>query len=224
MQSAENTLGFLTLGQSPRTDVIPVIMKIIGKEVAVRELGALDGLNAEEIEALYPQQGEIGIETRLGNGSAVLLAKDRAMPLVEKQAKRLAQNCRQVVMLCSGEFPLVRRQVPALLEPITLLRGVVQALASKKTLGIIGPESDLEGALLQWRPYAGKVVCSAASPYSSLDVLSRAVADAAARGAEIILMDDMGFTEEHRIHARENSSIPVICATTLTARVLSELV
>ena len=37
-------LGVITIGQSPRDDVIPEMVEFIGKDIEVLQAGALDGL------------------------------------------------------------------------------------------------------------------------------------------------------------------------------------
>ena len=43
-------IGAITIGQSPRIDVIPEMQEILGENVIILEAGALDGLTKEEIE------------------------------------------------------------------------------------------------------------------------------------------------------------------------------
>jgi protein AroM len=131
------------------------------------------------------------------------------------------------MLLCSGEFPELARSFPGLLEPIRVVRGVVSAAARDRRLGVIGPESDMAAAPGQWRPYAPDVVCSAASPYGRPESVAAgievAACDLASRGARVILLDDMGFTEAHRGLAEGASGLPAMCATTLTAAALREI-
>jgi len=48
-------LGAVTIGQSPRTDIIPDLRTVLGAEVEIVEAGALDGLSPEEIRTLAKQ-------------------------------------------------------------------------------------------------------------------------------------------------------------------------
>lgn len=216
-------LGFLTLGQSPRSDVIPTFLNLLHPNVIAREAGALDGLSEGQINALSPVSAGNGIETRLSKGRSVIVDKGHLLPLLIQQAVRLQEQCDYVVLLCSGEFPELRSACSSIIEPIILLRGIIYALAGRKTLGIIGPKSDLALAPSQWQPYVRNVVCTAASPYGKIDVIAQAAISSVKQGAEIILLDDMGFTEEQRLVTQKSARIPVVCATTMTARVLAEV-
>ncbi|MDN5940637.1 MAG: AroM family protein [Nitrospira sp.] len=47
-------IGAVTIGQSPRDDIIPEIREILGPEVEIVERGALDGLSLKEVNDFYP--------------------------------------------------------------------------------------------------------------------------------------------------------------------------
>ena len=49
-----NKIGILTIGQSPRVDVIPDMKDVLGNEIQIIEHGILDKFEEEEaINALY---------------------------------------------------------------------------------------------------------------------------------------------------------------------------
>lgn len=217
-------LGVLTLGQTPRRDVTPTLQAILGAAVQIHEAGALDGLSSASIAALAPQAGETPIETRLRSGEAVLLSRDRLLSLLVRAGSNLLALCGRVLLLCSGEFPALTAACPGLIMPANLLRGVIKAVAGGQTLGVMGPATDMERAPDQWAPLVRRVVCAAASPYDRLSVIETAGSQLVKAGADIILLDDMAFTEEHRRVVSASVVRPVICATTVTARVLVEII
>ena len=49
------TIGLITVGQAPRSDVVPDMAAILGADVEIVEAGALDGLAREEITPLAPE-------------------------------------------------------------------------------------------------------------------------------------------------------------------------
>lgn len=224
MSSFVHPFGFLTLGQSPRTDVEPTLRQILGDDISFAQAGALDGKSFGEILALAPESDETAIETRLADGTAVALSRPKLIPCLTIQAEKLALYCRHVVMLCSGEFPDLRRIGISLVEPVIILRGLIKTLAQKKVLGIVGPESDMPEAPRQWKPYAGDVVTASASPYGNKDLVIEAAMENEKQGAHVLLLDDMGFTLDHAAAVRSSVRIPVICAATATARLLGEMV
>ena len=50
-------IGMITIGQSPRVDIVPEIKEILGEEIEVLEAGALDGLSLEQVRGFYPGKG-----------------------------------------------------------------------------------------------------------------------------------------------------------------------
>ena len=215
-------LGVLTLGESPRDDVTPTLSAILGNSVRIVERGGLDGLSEAGLKAVTAGEGEPQLETRLRSGRAIALRREALLPRLIAAGRELARECEIVLLLCSGEFPSLAEACPTLIQPIHILRGAIHAAARERLLGIIGPESDLEAAPSQWAPYAPRVICAPASPYDPVEAVVRAGTDLCERGAEVIFMDDMGFNEEHREAVRRMAQRPVLCAATLTARVLCE--
>ena len=76
----------------------------------------------------------------------------------------------------------------------------------------------------QWQAYARNIVTAAASPYDgNTKLVTLAAVDTQNQGAQVLLLDDMGFTMDHAAAVRAGVRIPVICATTATARLLIEM-
>jgi protein AroM len=220
-------LGILTLGQSPRDDVTPSFRAILGESVEIVEAGGLDGLSTAQMEEFFPRRGEHATETRIvdsdGKPSAILVSRKPLMERLEAAFTLLEQRCACTILLCSGEFPELAERCPGLIQPINLLRPLVKALSPGKRFGIAGPESDMDAAPAQWKPYAGEVLCEAASPYAPLQNTVEACTRLRERGADIILLDDMAFGEDTRRLASIASGLPVLCASTLAARSLVEV-
>ena len=65
-------IGAVTIGQSPRTDVMADMKAILGEEVEVLEAGALDGISMEEIKQMEPAKGDYVLVSRLQNGWSIM--------------------------------------------------------------------------------------------------------------------------------------------------------
>lgn len=220
-------LGILTLGQSPRDDVTPSFRAILGESVEIVEAGGLDCLSPAQLEDFLPRHGEHATETRIvnsdGTPSAIIVSRALLMERLAAASDMLEKRCACTILLCSGEFSDLSARCPGLIQPITLLRPLVKALAPGRKFGIVGPESDMDAAPGQWKPYAGEVICEAASPYGALHNTTEACTRLRERGADIILLDDMAFSEDTRRLASIASGIPVLCASTTAARSLVEV-
>src|SRR3546814_14784636 len=78
ISSSPRQVASLTVGQTPRSDVLPDILSHMPFPVEVEEFGALDGLSDAEIADLAPRSGEYSLITRLCDGRDVVISKQRA--------------------------------------------------------------------------------------------------------------------------------------------------
>ena len=122
-------IGLVTIGQSPRSDVVPEMAVVMGPGIAVREAGALDGLSRTAIEALAPAAGDEILITRLADGSPVFLGKEKIVGLVETRIAALErEGAALTALLCTGAFPRLRASRPLIQPHPVLLRHAAQAV------------------------------------------------------------------------------------------------
>ena len=57
-------IGAITIGQSPRDDIIPDLKKLMGVKIPIEVLGVLDNFEKEEIKKLSPNRKEEVLMTR----------------------------------------------------------------------------------------------------------------------------------------------------------------
>ena len=96
-------VGLITIGQSPRVDVVPDMAKVIGPGVEIREAGALDGLDRAQIDALAPGAGDEILVTRLCDGSPVFVAKRHVTARVQAKVTELERGgATLTALLCAG--------------------------------------------------------------------------------------------------------------------------
>lgn len=220
---ARSWLGLLAIGQTPRDDLWPTLRAILGEDVHIRQAGGLDGLTWGAIEDLIAREGEVPLETRLRSGRPIVVSRERIIPYLVSAGRALQRQCGVVMLLCSGNFPVLTEACPGLIEPGRLLHSVVAALARNRRVGLIGPASDLERAAEVWQGDAPAFIAASASPYGDHERLLQAAAELAEGGAELLVLDDMGFTMDHQDAVAATTGLPVLCATTLAARLLCEI-
>lgn len=218
-------LGVVTIGQAPRTDMVPEIRPLLGA-VDVVEHGALDLLSAPEIAELAPESGEDVLVSRLRDGGSVQLSPERLEPHVRQAVLRAeADGAAATLLVCTGTFADFPHQRPLLPAERLLVHGT-KALADGLRLGVVCPEPEqVSMSVDKWRPHTGTPLVEAATPYGGEP--DRAVADAAARlaarGAEIAVLDCMGYSENMRSAAAQAAGIPVVLARSLVARLAAEV-
>jgi protein AroM len=219
-------IGLITVGQSPRSDVVPDMAPILGADVDILEAGALDGLTRPQIERLAPEGDDEILVTRLADGSSVFVGKSKMIPLVEARIAALEDKGVTLnALLCTGEFPRLAAK-RLLLEPQQLLLGLLRAMTFPGRLGVLTPsERHVPQTQERWKRSGFDAVVAPLSPYQEDDAAAvRRAADALrAGGAGLIVMDCIGFRRKTRDEIAHLASAPALVANLLVARVAAEL-
>jgi protein AroM len=215
-------VGLVTIGQSPRVDVVPEIKEVLRDvEVEVVECGALDKLSKDEIKALAPGEGEYVLVTRLRDGTEVRVAREKILPLMQGCIDSLEPSVDVVGLLCTGEFPELKSR-KLLLEPSDLLLKVVESLRVSR-LGVVVPDpKQVDLTRRKWRGVAPDLKIISVSPYTgTLEDLRKASEELSDR--DLVVLDCIGFGKEAKRVVAAASGKPVLIPRTLMARVLREL-
>jgi len=217
------TVGMITIGQSPRDDIVPEMEKLLGPGVRVREAGALDGLARAEVAALAPRGGEDALTTRLRDGGDVVVAKRAILDRIQGCLDALEREVDASVVLCTGVFPRFRTARP-LLEPDRALAGAVQAAFDGGHLGVLVPiPEQREGAARRWSPLAERVTVAVASPYRGHGELVAAAEELRRAAAGLVVMSCMGYTPAMKAVVRDVAGAPALLPASVVARLLAEL-
>jgi protein AroM len=224
--SGGSVVGLITIGQSPRSDVVPDMTAVLGPGIDVREAGALDGLQRAEIQALAPTGDDEILVTRLADGSSVFLGKQKIVGLVEERIAGLERGgATLTALLCTGAFPRLRATRP-LIQPHPVLLGTLRGLSWRGRLGVLTPSvPHVPQTEARWRRDGFDPVVAPLSPYEEEDpaALRRAADAMRDGGAGLIVMDCMGFRLKSRDELRGLTGVPVILANLLTARLIAEI-
>jgi len=219
-------IGLVTIGQSPRVDVVPEMAAVMGPGVDVREAGALDGLSGAEIAALAPTGDDEILVTRLADGRSVFLGKQKIVGHVEARIAALERGgVAMTALLCTGAFPPLRAS-QALIQPQPVLLGTLRGMRWPGRLGVVTPSvPHVPQTEARWRRDGFDPVVVALSPYEHEDAAALARAGGALRraGCGLVVLDCMGFSRKTRDELRALTGAPVLLANLLVARVIAEL-
>ncbi|MCG3088246.1 AroM family protein [Sporosarcina cyprini] len=215
------TVGVLTIGQSPRTDVTPSIEAILGQAATIIESGGLNSLTDETISSIEPDEEDTTYISRMRNGNSVKIGKSKLLPLLQTELAALEETVDIVLMLCTGDFPTLQSK-KTIVYPDRVLNHVVSALLPSGSLGLIIPlEEQRETLLSKWQQKDLNIFVEVASPYEESDIAGAASA-LQKKGATLLVLDCMGYNEQHKTEAVKSSGLPVILPRTLVARILAE--
>ena len=220
------TLGLLAVGQSPRTDYVPVIASLTGPSVHIMEKGVLDGLDRPAMQALAPASSqEHPVITRLNDGSSVVMSKAALTGLVNARLREFAEcGVDLAVLMCTGAFQgIVRPEGLHLLSGKDIIDGCVRAaVPAGSRLGVLVPLESQEafsGGKFSHMGY--DVVTAHASPYGEMSELEAAAASL--QGCEAVVLHCMGYVRRHRAVVARISGAMVLESNALVGHVCSEL-
>ena len=218
-------IGAITIGQSPRDDVVGDILPILGEEVTLLQAGGLDGLSREEIQGFAPGPSDYVLISRLRDGSSVVFAERYILPRLQRCIETLEdQGAQLILFLCTGDFPPVFHSKVPLIFPCKVLNGLVPALASRGKIAVVTPtQQQVAQSEKKWREYVAEMTAIPASPYGPPEKLEQAARQAVELDVDLVVMDCIGYTVEMKEHFQAVSGKPVVLSRTLAARVVMEL-
>jgi protein AroM len=220
----KSRIGMLTVGQSPRGDIVPHMVEMIGNVVAI-EKGALDGLSVKDIYSFAPIGDEDRLVTRLFDGTQVIVAKKEIIPLVQTRIHELnREGVEFIVLLCTGHFPDFESKC-LVVRAQKIVDYCIQALVDNQhVLGMVVPLPEkIDVARKDFSSIAPNIVVASASPYGSRDDLQGAAELLRGSNVDLTVLHCMGFTDEHRRGIWKVTRSPTIVANSIVARTVAEL-
>jgi protein AroM len=216
-------LGVVTIGQTPRVDLVPDIKKMLGVNIEIIEKGALDGLSLKEVETFYPRKDDEVLVTRMADGTSVTVAEKYIYPRLKDQVKSLELEGVKVILLaCTGEFPPFDSS-SLIVYPQKVLYHVVVSLAQGLKLGVLIPdELQIESAKKRWSSASKRVFVESGSPYKGFEGVVRA-AKKLADNVDLIVMDCIGYTLAMKDALAKSISKPVFLARSIAAKIVAEM-
>jgi protein AroM len=218
-------IGAVTIGQSPRDDIIPEIRDIIGPGVEIIEAGALDGLGLEEVKDFYPGPTDFTLVTRMTDGTEVKVAEKYIMPRLNNCISVLEDQGAEILMLlCTGEFPGIESK-RILLRPDRLLRNIVNGILEKGRLGVIVPSPDqILTEEKKWGRCNLYVVSEAVSPYTGTEKeIIETANKVKSSHVDLIVLNCIGFNRETKAIFREVTQKPVLLPRTILGKITGEI-
>jgi protein AroM len=223
------TVGLVTIGQSPRPDLIEEYERALPGARLV-QAGALDDLSEAEILAFAPGEGDDVLVSRLRTGREVRLARRHLDPRLQSCLDQLSRDTDLSILLCTGEFPAMRPRGMVLM-PQRVLHHVVAAAVDglwnpdrgEARLGVLIPDpAQRASAESRWGGL-GRVTTAAASPYRGTETLEGAGQILRAAGVGLVVMDCIGYTRPMRQMIARITGVPAILASAAVAMMAREI-
>jgi protein AroM len=215
-------VAFVTIGQSPRVDMLPEMLARIGPDIEPIEIGALDDLGADAIARLAPRAGDQTLVSRLRDGREVTIGKTwTRQRLVELMHDLDTKDLDLIVLLCTGYFEGVHART-LMVEAQRIVDHTVDAVSEDgRTVGVMVPLATQMDEFHVREHGRTSVVLAHASPYSDgrFEDAARELAK-----TDLIVMHCMGYSEAMRGRVAAVSGKPVLLARRLVANAVAELI
>lgn len=218
-------LGMVTIGQSPRDDVLSDMADRLPGDAHVLQRGALDDLDNAALARLTPCGSEAVLVTRLRDGTEQAIAQRLVTALLQRAIdKMLAATTAPglIAVLCTGSIDGLRSAVP-LLFPGPLVRTVAAREVAGGKLGVVVPSADQAAmAMREWQAADATVFVVAASPYAEPRQLEHAAATLARWRPDLVVLDCIGFTSAMRDIVSDMLKVPVVLPRAVLADAMSD--
>lgn len=195
--SSDITVNCLTIGQSPRPDILDEMMRLLpqNSRMHLKERGILDGLSEAELHAAIVPGGESFYVTLLRDGTRVKISTLILERLLHETLETLEPYKGDLaVLLCTGEFPHMESAIPFFRGSEIIKKHVSRVYRGKK-IAIVVPDAGQNNSFSQrWEAIGIKHTMYNCLPYSETIQSRKLCAELRESDVDFIVLDCIGFT------------------------------
>jgi protein AroM len=220
------TLAILTIGVVPVSEVLPLLTEHVSEQ-QITHLSLLGKMSREEVMEDYAvEEGEDLLPTLLSDGKLANVSRQKIERSLQGVIEVLDNQGYDVILLMSTApiKGLVARNA-ILLEPMRIIPPLVASIVDGHQVGVIVPiEELLENQEAKWSALERTPLYVLANPIT--DSEAKLIASGQAlldKGADVLILDCLGFHQHHRDLLQKALDVPVLLSNVLMARLASEL-
>jgi protein AroM len=218
-------LAALTIGQSPRTDIMEDIKGIFAKDTKIIEKGALDGLSRKEINSLHPKENDYILISRLNDGTAAKISGRYVEKRLQNIIKEIENETDMFLILCAGQFPTLTSK-KLIIKPDILFSNFIPGIIQRGVMVDLVPlEEQIDELKTRWNFNKNiKVKYKSLCPYTATrgEIISKA-REIKDMKPDLVLLDCFGFGTDTKEIFKEVVNKPIILVRTFDAYILKEL-
>ena len=220
------TLAILTVGVVPVKEVLPLLTEHI-REDQITHKSLLGNLSREEVMKEYgAQPGEETILALLNDNQLAEVSRSK----IERDLQAIIEvldNQQYDVILLMNTFKLehlVARNA-MLIEPQRIIPPLVASIVEGHQVGVIVPIKEILRAQQEkWQVLPSEPYYELANPIHGTDLeLVSAGEKLIEQGADVLVLDCLGFHQHHRDLLQKALDVPVLLSNVLVARLAAEL-
>jgi len=225
MNQGKPRIGMISVGQSPRPDILSVFKEIWGNQTEMIEIGALDELDHEDVRQMAPSEGDDVLVVRMTDGQQYIVGRKYLIPRIETCADILIQQrVTAMILLCTGDFRPFRYSIPFII-PQKIVDNTISALVgSGQVVGVMIPAEEQQKQMRRNLTCNGIVpVFAAASPHLGEQGIMEAANQLKRYNVDFVVMHCFGYTRQMRDIVKKTTEKPILLSNMLVAKVTGEL-
>ncbi len=222
----KQTLAIITIGVVPVSEILPLLTDHISEE-QIKTFSLLGNLSYDDVMADYaPEPDEEQLLTLLSGNVLAYVGKQKVERALQDVIEVLDNQGFDVILLMSTHrLSNLSVRNGILLEPERIIPPLVASIVDGHQVGIILPVPEmLKLQHKKWQLLANEPLYELANPVHGtdqdlIDAGKKLVED----GADVLVLDCLGFHQKHRDLLQKSLDVPVLLSNVLIARLASEL-
>lgn len=222
----KQTLAILTIGVVPVSEILPLLTDHISEE-QIKTFSLLGSLSYDEVMAEFsPSPGEEHLLTLLSGNILAYVGKQKVEQALQNVIEVLDNQGFDVILLMSTHrLANLSIRNGILLEPERIIPPLVASIVHGHQVGIILPVPEmLKYQHKKWELLQSEPKYELANPVHGTE---QDLIDAGKKlvegGADVLVLDCLGFHQKHRDLLQKSLDVPVLLSNVLIARLASEL-
>ncbi|EIS6343693.1 AroM family protein [Salmonella enterica] len=220
------SLAILTIGVVPMSEVLPLLTEYIDEQ-HITHHSLLGKMSREDVMADYTvEPGDDPLLTLLNDNQIAHVSRQKVERDLQSVVEVLDNQGYDVIILMStAAIKSMAARNTILLEPLRIIPPLVASIVDGHQVGVIVPVAELLAAQeKKWQVLQKPPVYSLANPvHGSEQQLIDAGQALLDQGADVIMLDCLGFHQRHRDILQQALDVPVLLSNVLIARLASEL-
>ncbi|EAP9167819.1 AroM family protein [Salmonella enterica] len=220
------SLAILTIGVVPMSEVLPLLTEYIDEQ-HITHHSLLGNMSREDVMADYAvEPGDDPLLTLLNDNQIAHVSRQKVERDLQSVVEVLDNQGYDVIILMStAAIKSMAARNSILLEPLRIIPPLVASIVDGHQVGVIVPVAELLAAQeKKWQVLQMPPVYSLANPvHGSEQQLIDAGQALLDQGADVIMLDCLGFHQRHRDILQQALDVPVLLSNVLIARLASEL-
>ncbi|ECF7181357.1 AroM family protein [Salmonella enterica] len=220
------SLAILTIGVVPMSEVLPLLTEYIDEQ-HITHHSLLGKMSREDVMADYAvEPGDDPLLTLLNDNQIAHVSRQKVERDLQSVVEVLDNQGYDVIILMStAAIKSMAARNSILLEPLRIIPPLDASIVDGHQVGVIVPVAELLAAQeKKWQVLQMPPVYSLANPvHGSEQQLIDAGQALLDQGADVIMLDCLGFHQRHRDILQQALDVPVLLSNVLIARLASEL-